>query len=83
VTAPYRIDDVLAREELRGLSEDDVRRVCWAYWDTFTAYEAKVPYAAKRLPGIEGVALYQLNKSVCSYGAALREAERLRGSSNE
>ena len=76
MTAPYRLEDVLAREDVKKLPEDSRRRVVWAYDGTFAAYESQRPYRHADLPGIVGVQIYLLNKSIVAYGAAVREAER-------
>lgn len=76
MTSPYRLEDVLAREEVRRLPEDARRRVTWAYTDTYDAYEKAVPYSHDKLPGIAGVQIYVMNRSIVAYGAAVREAER-------
>lgn len=76
MTAPYRLEDVLAREDVKVLGAEAKRRIVWAYDDTFAAYEKLSPYSHDRLPGIAGVALYVLNRSIVAYSAAVREAEK-------
>lgn len=73
----YTLEDVLKLKGVEALSDDDKRRVAWAYNDTYAAYEENVPYSHARLPGIAGVAVYQLNKEITAYASAVREAERL------
>lgn len=75
--SPYSLDDVLALPEVERLDPDGRVRVKHAYLDTYAAYEARVPYRQRDLPGVEGVALYELNKSVAAYSSAVREAQRL------
>lgn len=73
----YSLESVVAEAVRKGLAADEISRVRWAYLDTFAAYEKQVPYSHDRLPGIAGVAVYQLNKSIVSYGSAQREIRRI------
>lgn len=72
----YKLEAVLARADVKALPLDSRLRVEWAYVDTYAAYEANVPYNHQQMPGIAGVMLYQLNKEIVAYGAAVREAQR-------
>lgn len=73
----YSLDVVIAQAQSMGLRDDELTKIRWAYLDTAAAYERRVPYSAERLPGIQGVCLYELNKSIVAYSSGVRELRRI------
>jgi hypothetical protein len=74
---PYSLESVFEKPEINSLEREDRIKVKWAYLDTLAAYEANIPYSHKKLPGIQGIMIYELNKRITAYSSALKEAERL------
>lgn len=69
----YSLDRILEQTRAFAFDNVDEGRVRRVYVYELAEYELRVPYDPVRLPGIQGVELYSLNRALCAYARARRE----------